>query len=54
MFKKRYSILPGLLNKIFTPIGMALPQCVVIFIMRHTGILPYHPTNEEKFLIPHA
>ena len=54
MFKKRYSILPGVLNKIFTPIVMSLPQCVVIFLMRHTGILPYHPTHDEKIPTPHS
>mgnify|MGYP002672389292 FL=1 len=43
---KRYCLVPGLINKIFTPIVMALPHGLVNFLMRHTGLLPYNPTKQ--------
>ena len=43
---KRFCLMPGLINKIFTPIVMALPHSLVNFLMRHTGLLPYNPTKQ--------
>ena len=39
LFRRRYLLVPGLLNKVFTPIAMIIPHGLVRWIMRKTGSL---------------
>lgn len=43
LFKRKACIIPGLINKIFTPIVAMLPGRWVRWIMRKTKLLPYMP-----------
>ena len=41
MFKRRSSLVPGLINKIFTPLVMLLPNGLVLWVMRKTKMLKF-------------
>jgi len=44
MFKKKASIMPGLLNRIFLPLMLLIPHGIILVIKRHSG---FFPTNKS-------